>query len=450
MLLLFLSQLAAVGQITTTTILTNGPNSNRFNIVFLSEGYTASQLVQFRIDVTNALNGLLAHQPYSEYRNYFNAYAIAVPSVQAGTSFKSERITNDTYFNSSFDSSYRLITIPPDNFDTNYNHGQGKIDGLVKSNVPNSSLAVLLVNNSINAGGSDGFDKTAITSMAFGFEEILTHETGHVVANLGDEYDDHVNMSYPGEDPNTTRQTNRAQVKWNVWIDPVTPVPTPSIYDVVGLYRGARYNPTNSYRPQLNCLMRGQYSPFCSVCTETMILGYYRKVRPIDAFLPLSTNLSITTTQPMAFSLTLLRPVTDELSIQWFADGVALSGATNSAYLLLPGSFANGIHTLRAFVRDNTALVRNDPANLLGQTLAWNLTVSIPQLRLTSAVALAGGKFVFRVSGAAPAGVVIQSSTNLSTWQSIATNSLIGGQFMFTNNGVNVCPEKFFRAKTPP
>jgi hypothetical protein len=44
------------GQATFYTILTNGPASNRFNIVFLSEGYTSGQLTQFLVAATNAAN----------------------------------------------------------------------------------------------------------------------------------------------------------------------------------------------------------------------------------------------------------------------------------------------------------------------------------------------------------------------------------------------------------
>src|SRR5947199_6179502 len=40
------------------TLLTNGPVSNRLNIVFLSEGYTTNQLPQFLVHATNALNAL--------------------------------------------------------------------------------------------------------------------------------------------------------------------------------------------------------------------------------------------------------------------------------------------------------------------------------------------------------------------------------------------------------
>ena len=75
----------ALGPASIQTILTNGPVSNRLNIVVLSEGYTTNQLAQFPVDATNAVNALLSHQPYQEYRNYFNAFAIKVASSQSGS-----------------------------------------------------------------------------------------------------------------------------------------------------------------------------------------------------------------------------------------------------------------------------------------------------------------------------------------------------------------------------
>ncbi len=41
-----------------------------------------------------------------------------------------------------------LITIPPNWADTNYSHGQGKVDALLQTFMPNCQLPVLLVNDS--------------------------------------------------------------------------------------------------------------------------------------------------------------------------------------------------------------------------------------------------------------------------------------------------------------
>jgi hypothetical protein len=443
----------ALAQPSMQTILTNGPTSNRLNIVVLSEGYTSSQLAQFSVDASNAVNVLLSHPPYQEYRNYFNAFAIEVASADSGSDHPSSGIYSNTYFNSTYDAvEDRLITIPADST------GQGRVEALLQTFMPQCHLPILLVNDATQ-GGSDGFAKTAIASTSAVLAErppyppgILSHETGHVLAKLGDEYAlDY--SDYPDlEEPNTTRETNRVAIKWNVWIAPSTPVPTPdSVGDgVVGLFEGAHYHTTNWYRPQLNCAMKSPGVPFCAVCSEALVLAIYQRVRPVDSFSPASTNLNITNSETVTFSLGLLQPVPNHLSVQWLTNGIPLSGATNPAFTLSPPLLGNGTHQVSAGVRDNTPRVRNDPTNLLSQTVAWTLNVSIPQLRLDSPRWLAGGQFAFRITGNAPQGFVIQSSTNFLSWLRLATNSLVAGQCWYTNFSAGTNAGSFYRAVTPP
>ena len=443
----------AFGGASMQTILTNGPVSNRVNIAVLSESYTTNELTQFSLDATNAVNALLSHPPYQEYRSYFNAFAIKVASSQSGSSHPASGIYHNTYFNSTFDAiSDYYITIPAGST------GQGRVDALLQTFMPDCQLPILLVNDRTQ-GGSDGSDKTAIASTAALSSEflpaapgMLTHEASHVLANLGDEY----TTPYPGfpntEEPNTTQQTNRALIKWKAWIDTNTPVPTSeSVGDgVVGLFEGAHYHETNWYRPQLNCAMRSLGVPFCAVCSEALVLAIYQQVRPVDGFSPASTNLSVTNSQAATFSLTLLQPSSHNLSVQWYTNNTTVAGATNPVFALLPQSLGNGTNLVSAVVRDNTALVRTDPTNLLSQTVRWKLNVSIPQLRLDSARWLPGGKFAFRVVGNAPQGFSIWGATNLAGWIPLSTNSLVAGQFWYTNSSAATFPQRFYRAVTPP
>ncbi|HQL78458.1 MAG TPA: M64 family metallopeptidase [Verrucomicrobiota bacterium] len=434
------------------TIRTNGPTANRLNVVILSEGYTSTQLAQFLVDATNTVDTILSHPPYAEYSNYVNAFAIKVASDQSGSDHPGQSITNSTYFNSTYDLGNYFVTIPPDAT------GQGRVDALLQTFMPQCHLSILLVND-LTPGGSDGFNLTAIVSIGavaaeagMGQPAILTHETGHVLANLGDEY----TTEYPGfpdiEEPNTTRETNRAAIKWNAWISTNTPVPTPNSYGdgIIGLFEGAHYHSTGWYRPQLNCAMGSFGVPFCAVCREALVLAIYREVRPVDAFWPASTNLSVSTTQALSFGLTLLQPATHNLSVQWFTNGVPCSGATNSTFTLLPRSLSDGSNWVAARVKDDTPWVRTDSLNLLSQTVTWALNVNLPQLRLDSPTKLPGGRFAFRVVGTASQGVVIQSSTNLLSWLRLTTNSLVAGQFWYTNSQAGASDWTFYRAVTPP
>jgi hypothetical protein len=430
------------------TIITNGPASNRLNVAFLSEGYTGGQFAQFLGHVTNTTSILLTNLPFAEYQSYLNVYAIAVASAQAGSDHPASAQFVNTYFNSSYDANADyLITIPPGA------SGQGKLDALLSAFVPGADLAVLLVND-LTPGGSDGAGKTAISSIApFSLSDIPVHEAGHVLANLGDEYTT-PNPGYPDiEEPNTTRETNRAAIKWNAWISTNTPVPTPPTFpydDVIGLFEGAHYHTNGWYRPKLNCRMGSLGVPFCEVCREALVLSFYLAVRPIDSFAPGVTNFSTSSPAALNFAVTALQPTGHALSVQWLTNGTPVGGATNSVLTILPASLGNGTNTITVRVHDSTPFVRTDPTNLLSQTVTWNVSVSLPHLELTSPRWLGPGKFAFRVSGVAPQGFAIQVSTNFANWTPVSTNNLLNGQFDYTNQTAADFPIRAFRAVTPP
>ncbi len=431
-----------------STILTNGPASNRVNIVLLSEGYQAHQLGKFLVDATNAVNHLLSAPPYQEYGSYFNAFAISVASTNSGSDHPNQGVLKDTYFNSSYDSFgvSSVITIPPNDRDPDYSHGQGKVDALLQALAPEEDLVILLVND-LQYGGSGG--TIMISSVHVSAREIVLHESGHTLADLTDEYPDPFPGYVPTERPNATMETNRAQIKWRLWIDDATPIPTPenpAYANAVGLFEGAQYQATGWYRPRLDCKMRSLGVPFCEVCSEALVKSIYQGLQSIEGFTPAATNLSISSDQ--VFSVATLRPTTHELSVQWFTNGTPVSGATNFTFVLSANTLGNGDHVLRAQVRDLTPLVRHDPENLLSNAVTWRLDVRLNDLRLVSPEWLAGGSFGFCVMGAAPQGVVVESSVDLASWMPLSTNFLVGGRVCVTNTGTS--SRRFYRAIARP
>ena len=101
---------------------------------------------------------------------------------------------------------------------------------------------------------------------------------------------------------------------------------------------------------------------------------------------------------------------------------------------------------MTALVRDPTPMVRNDPTDLLCQEISWTVLVNAPELLLDSPY-IARGQFVFRVTGTAPFGCSIESSTNMADWKALSTNALVSGECWVTNAvewGAGKC---FFRAR---
>jgi hypothetical protein len=263
--------------------LNNGPRASRFNIVVFSEGYTGSQLsTKFPADARRFIDELFATEPYKEYKAFFNVFTIAVASAQSGSDHPATSVLRDTYFNSSYEAYgiERLLMIPPNDFDPNYADGQGKVDELLASLLPDYDLALMIVNDPVY-GGSGG--SVGIASLNASGGQILIHESGHTVAGLVDEYDDlgarydtEASGNSNGEPPNATQETNRALIKWRRLINSTTPIPTPETpaYEgVVGLFEGAWFQAVGWYRPKITCVMKDLGAAFCPVCSTEMVLN---------------------------------------------------------------------------------------------------------------------------------------------------------------------------------
>ena len=431
-----------------------GPSSNRFSLVILAEGYTASQKSTFLADARQMAQSLFLVQPYQEYQNCFNVYALFVASAQTGSDHPSQNVYRDTIFNSTFDSygMSSFLTIPPNNYDTNYSHGQGKIDALVTAFLPRADLSLVLVNDLAYGGGGG---PVLISSVSSSSPQIVVHESGHTLAGLGDEYGD----PFPGfpdvEEPNTTRETNRDQIKWKAWISSDTPVPTPATSEysqAVGLFEGAHYHFTGWYRPKSNCTMRSLGEPFCEICREALVKAIFRRMFLLDSFLPVSTNLTVGAAQDLTFSVDPVRLATHQLLIQWFTNGVPVPGANGTVLVVSAGELGSGRHSVRAEVTDNTPWVRSDPEEWLRRSVSWSVEVAAGGLRLEPLAQTkpAAGAFSLVIWGTAEERFVLETSTNLVKWESWLTNRLSSGRFMFQESAAAHASARFYRCLSIP
>ena len=439
---------ALLGQATILSIRTNGPTSKLINLVYLSEGYTTSQLPQFLVDTTNIMNQLLTISPWNSYSNYFNVFAISVASAQSGSDHYTPT-TNlvNTYFNSTFDSHgiQWMLSIPPNDRDGAYNDGEGKVYALLQQLMPEYDIVGLIVNDTVY-GGSGG--QILVTSINSSSGEIANHEIGHTFAKLGDEYSD----PYPGypdvEEPNTTTNST-VGVKWNAWILPTTLIPTPDVksnYTVDGLFQGAHYHTTGWYRPKHDCKMRTLEVPYCEICAQELVLSIYRVIRPIQSFSPAATSVAVGAQDSAAFNLSTLRPANNNLTVQWFTNGVAVGWATATNFTINASQLAVGTNVIKALVHDPTSYVRTDLASLLWDTNVWNLAVIVaptiinPKLTETT--------FTLSVPTQVGFNYVLEfkNSLNDSNWTPVKTNNGNGGLITLTNAGVTG-PSRFYRIR---
>jgi len=212
--------------------------------------------------------------------------------------------------------------------------------------------------NSPFYGGSGGVP--SIATSATSSNEIAIHEIGHTFVSLADEY--WAGLQYANERPNMTQTINPTSVRWRNWLN------TPGI----GVF--PHNSPGQSwYKPATGtCKMEYLGRAFCSVCREGFVNRMLDLVKPVDSAFPASGTVSLS--QPTTFSLTVVRPNPNTLTIRWLMNDQLLATQTEQLTVnpatLLPGQ----TYQLTAQVLDSTQFVRSDnhPA-VHRQTLSWTI-----------------------------------------------------------------------------
>ncbi|MBO2009680.1 M64 family metallopeptidase [Hymenobacter negativus] len=356
------------------TLIKNGPLNNRINLVFVGDGYQANQMSTYLADVNRAVSAIFQQPPFSQYQQYFNVFAIRVPSTQSGT--KHPRTASDcttvpnfgianptTYFNTTFDSGniHRLIVTS----------GQSALGSVLAASFPQYTKAIVMV-NSPEYGGSGGsiITMTANTSAP----EVMIHEMGHTFGALADEY--WAGQQYAAEKPNMTQPAVVTPLRWQSWVG----------LNGVGNYPfAATENPAWS-RPHQNCKMRFLGVPFCSVCIETLIERTHAAARGLQGYTPTNTTIS-NPTQDITFRLDLLQPNPNTLKVTWKRDGVVFN--RNTAVVRVGTTLlTGGPHIIRAEVVDTTALSKNVSHNTAHRyVVEWNVQNTVTGTRLDASTA---------------------------------------------------------------
>ena len=271
----------------TTKIVDHGPNSQRWNLVILADGYRAGEMGTFAADAQTFVDRLFSISPFDELQGAINVHRIDVASTDSGaddpTACGGTGATPRTYFDATFCNNgiQRLLTV-----------SNSTVFAVAGAKVPQWHLALVLVNSPIH-GGAGG--AVAVASRAQSAIDIAIHEIGHAAFGLADEYDFYAGCGIdtdrdrhpPGEpaEPNVTLQRNRASLKWRAFVNSSTPVPTktnpnctecdttasPVPAGTVGAFEGAHYYHCDAFRPEFDCRMRKiGTTDFCAVCRQVI------------------------------------------------------------------------------------------------------------------------------------------------------------------------------------
>jgi len=351
-----------------TTVLSNGTTASRYDMVILGDGYQAAEQARFNQDVNTFLAGLFAKSPYSTFSNYFNVHTVFRASTDSGAS--QPDVTPPIVKNTAYSASYntggtaRCLYIQ--------NTSLALADAALAP--ANESRILVMVNDSRYGGCASTF---AVSYNGASMVEVQTHELGHSVAGLADEYD-YPNVLYTGNEPNQVNvTTSNVGQKWSHWWGT----------DGVSAFQGGMYHTTGIWRPRADCLMRNLGQPNCAVCREQIVKTVNAIAQTIQNPIPATQSLTLARPALQAFGFTSLVPTANSPLITWKIDGVVQTNQQSNGLFVSTAGMTLGAHTVSVELQDRTPLVRNDPANALRESYTWNVTVTDPNaasLRITA------------------------------------------------------------------
>lgn len=247
-----------------------GSSSEKLDIVFIPEGYTESELDQFKKDCKQFADYLLGFTPFKEKKFKINIWGIEAPSEQSGSDNPHDGIWKKTLLNTqfyTFDTERYIMT-----FDN-------KTVRDVAANVPYDQIYIIV--NTDKYGGGSIYNYYSVCVSGNRFKNLVfLHEFGHGLASLADEYvtddvsyENFYDLSVEPADPNITTLID-FNSKWKDMVEPGTLIPTPHNQEYankVGAYEGAGYVQKGIYRPSMDCFMRSlQAQEFCPVCQRAI------------------------------------------------------------------------------------------------------------------------------------------------------------------------------------
>jgi hypothetical protein len=267
-----------------TTLVSNGPPSERYDITFVPDGYTEADLPAFRAHVRASVAALKATSPFKEYWSYLNIHRVDVASPGGG--LRGGR-GGPGALGSHLPPAGKYGVLPAGD------------DGKVRKaagRAPGADATVVLCQEAFRSVALDGY--TLVSTWEDRYPRTVVHELGHVIGKLLDEYEENDRSKWDfiyandwvegvqrwtGWGANVTTHRRPDDIPWRRWIPTGTPLPTPEgSGHRVGLYEGALHMSRYWHRPSETCLMRDSTQPFCPVCREQLVLSLSVKTFPLQ------------------------------------------------------------------------------------------------------------------------------------------------------------------------
>ena len=244
-------------------LMKNGSPEDKIDVVIVAEGYTPSESGKFYENARIAMDAILSHEPFGQYKDRFNFIAVALESEDSGVSVPGEGAWRNTALKAHFNTFYMdryLTTLRLKNM-------HDKLCGIPYEHI------VILANTDTYGGGGIYNSYTLTTAHHPAFKSVVVHEFGHSFAGLADEYyydDQYVEFYYPDSEPWEQNITTLAdfESKWKDMLDA----------GKAELLEGAGYQSKGVYRPAKDCRMHtNRAEGFCPVCQRALsrIIEFY-------------------------------------------------------------------------------------------------------------------------------------------------------------------------------
>jgi Ca2+-binding RTX toxin-like protein len=338
-------------------ITTTGDSTNRVDVIFLGDGYTASEIGStFTTHIQDYLNYVFDDsaltQPFGRYESFFNVYAVDVISNQSGAD--DPGIGN--FYDTALDASYYWDGVTERLLYVSDTKAQAAMNSALEGTSIGAEMRYVLVNDTKYGGGGGYFAVFAAGNSSA--QEVGLHEIGHSFAGLADEYGGNPG-TYTGSEPlqaNVT--TNSFGAKWAEWLGYNDPE-----LGVVGAYEGGFYYDHGIYRPTDNSKMRSLDRPFDPIAREEFVHNFYQFVDPLDGHDDnVGTKFNVQT-----LSVDVIDPAV--ISVDWTVNGQTFVNA-GEIFSFADHGFDNGSYSVTARAYDPTDWVRGDRSDL-EQTVTW-------------------------------------------------------------------------------